>query len=827
LTEIRRCITSSRANPTQLTNQSKTPGYAKVLRPLPRRNHMFPFRFKHLLALSTTLVAIAFPPGQSEAAAPVEKTRPAGVLQFTSGGHLLGFENDAIYVAGNSHSLRIQFVNPCATAPTAVSTEDNPKGAAPLSQVSYSNLWDGVSLTYDAPTEGIVRSTYRIAPHTDVAAIRLRYNAPIALENDGSLRVSFKTGIIKESAPKAWQERDGKRVPVQVAFAQHETSDVGFVLGDYDSNEPLFIDPTLTWNTFLGGAGTDEAFGLALDTMGNVYVGGYSTAPWGAPLQPFAGSVDAFVAKLDPSGNLIWNTFLGGSGVDEIYGLAADATGNIFVTGYSTAPWGSPVLAFGGGTATLVAKLDSTGTLIWNTFLGGGFAIGKAVALDAIGNVYLTGHSGETWGSPIRAFIGGPYDAFAAKLDLNGNLIWNTFLGGGGADYGNAVAADSSGNVMVGGNSETGWDSPLQPYAGGIAAFIAKLDSSGTLTWNTFLGGGGNDSVEALALDSAGNIYVSGNSASTWGSPVNPHTSFGEDALAAKLDPSGTLIWNTFVGGSATTAEGVAVDASGNVYLSGFGNETWGSPSRAFSGIFDAFAAKLDSNGTLTWNTFLGGSTLDFGSKVAMEATGDVYVVGYSDATWGDSPVQAHSGGPYDAFVARVPVSSPTPTPTPTPTPSPTPITTPTPSPTPTPVPTSTPTPTPIPTPPPTFEGSFVIGDGNAIVGNHVTFWGSQWARVNSLSAGQAPSDFKGFATSTSPSPASCGGGWTSQTGNSFTPPGSVPPYITVIVSSSIMQSGPTISGNIPQMAIIKTDPSYEPNPGHPGTGTVVAVFCP
>ncbi|MFL6521472.1 MAG: hypothetical protein ACJ8NS_14725 [Chthoniobacterales bacterium] len=781
---------------------------------------MFPFSFKNLLALSIGIAIVASLARQSTAS-PVQGSVPDSTLQFTSDGHFLRFDANAINVAGGSHALRIQFVDPCATSPIATGAGDHRKGAAPLSRVTYSDLWDGINLTYDAPGDGVVRSTYRLAPHADAAAIRLRYNAPVAVEDDGSLRVRFKTGTIKESAPKAWQERNGKRVPVQVAFARQENADLGFRLGEYDRNEPLFIDPTLTWNTFLGGAGTDEAFGLALDAMGNVYVGGYSTATWGAPLQPFSGSVDAFVAKLDSSGNLVWNTFLGGGGVDEIYGLAADATGNISVTGYSTATWGSPVLAFGGGTATFVAKLDPTGTLIWNTFLGGGFSIGRAVALDATGNVYLTGHSGGTWGSPIRAFIGGPYDAFAAKLDSNGNLIWNTFLGGVGADYGNSVAADTSGNVVVGGNSETGWDSPLQPYAGGIAAFIAKLDSSGTLTWNTFLGGGGNDSVEALALDGGGNIYVSGNSASTWGSPIEAHTSGGEDALAAKLDGNGTLIWNTFVGGSATTAEGVAVDASGNVYLSGFANEDWGSPSRAFSGIFDAFAAKLDSNGTLTWNTFLGGSSMDFGSKVAVEASGDVYVVGYSDATWGDSPMRAYSGGPYDAFVARVPVSGPVPSPTPTP------IPTPTAPPDPTPTPTATPTATPIATPPPTFSGSFVIGDGNAIVGDHVTFWGSQWARVNALSAGQAPSGFKGFASSTSPDPAGCGGAWTSETGTSSAPPGSIPAYITVLVSSSVMQSGPVVSGSIAQMAIVKTDPSYEPNPGHPGTGTVVAVFCP
>jgi len=190
--------------------------------------------------------------------------------------------------------------------------------------------------------------------------------------------------------------------------------------------------------------------------------------------------------------------------------------------------------------------------------------------------------------------------------------------------------------------------------------------------------------------------------------------------------------------------------------------------------------------------------------------------------------------------------STPSPTPTATPTataihtPTPTPSATHTPSPTTTPsatatatatpaasgTPSATPTGTPFPTPTPTFEGNFVIGDVNAVVGNHVTFWGAHWASLNSLSGGAAPNSFKGFANSTDPNPAACGGTWTSGTGNSSQPPNTLPPFITVIAASSITQSGSTISGNIPMLVVVHTDPGYEPNPGHPGTGTVVAVTC-
>lgn len=139
--------------------------------------------------------------------------------------------------------------------------------------------------------------------------------------------------------------------------------------------------------------------------------------------------------------------------------------------------------------------------------------------------------------------------------------------------------------------------------------------------------------------------------------------------------------------------------------------------------------------------------------------------------------------------------------------------------------PTPTPTPSPSPTPTPALSG-FVIGDHNAVVGKQVTFWGAQWATKNSLSGGSAPASFKGFANSASPNPANCGGTWSSDPGNSSGPPSSIPEFITVIVSSSITKSGNVISGDIPRMAVVKTDPGYDPNPGHAGTGTVVAIIC-
>jgi len=165
-----------------------------------------------------------------------------------------------------------------------------------------------------------------------------------------------------------------------------------------------------------------------------------------------------------------------------------DSSGNIYVTGLSTATWGSPQRAFGGGAEAFAAKLDSLGQLVWNTFLGGtGYDSGHGIAVDGNSNVYVAGSSFATWGSPQQAFgdcsVGVPLggdsygcDAFAAKLDNSGQLVWNTFLGGYGHDYGGAIAVDGSGNAYVAGGSEIPWGLPQRASGGGYDAFVAKLD---------------------------------------------------------------------------------------------------------------------------------------------------------------------------------------------------------------------------------------------------------------------------------------------------------------------------------------------------------------
>ena len=583
------------------------------------------------------------------------------LLQFQSGGHVLGFAPEGMYVSNGTYALRVAFVGAESVAPQAAASGAGDSGAVPaLTEVSYPNLWPGISLTYDGGA-GIARSTYTLAPEADPGAIRLRYNAPVQVTAGGSLRIGYETGTVEESAPRAWQEIEGQRVPVTVGFALLGGDEVGFRIGYYDHRYPLTIDPTLLWHTFLGGSGSDDSYGTAVDGSGNVYVVGYSGATWGDdPVRAYSGDDDAFVAKLGSDGSLLWHTFLGGDSYDYGRGIAVDGSGHVYVVGKSYAAWGNdPMRAYDASYDAFVAKLDSDGSLSWHTFLGGsGLDSGRGIAVDGSGHAYVVGESSVAWGSPVRAHDAS-YDAFVAKLGSDGSLSWHTFLGGSGSDQGGGITVDGSGHAYVVGYSQLSWgDDPVRGYGGGgYDAFAAKLGSDGSLLWHTFLGGSdGADVGNGIAVDGSGSIYVVGESRAVWDDtlPVREYGGGLSDAFGAKLGSDGSLSWYTFLGGSDDDrGYGIALDSSGGVYVVGYSCVTWGSPVWAYGGgSRDAFAAKLGCNGSLNWHTFLGGSDSDYGYGIAADGSGGIYVAGSSKADWG-TPVQVYTDG-NDAFVAKL-----------------------------------------------------------------------------------------------------------------------------------------------------------------------------
>jgi hypothetical protein len=429
-----------------------------------------------------------------KATADIVKT-DSNLLQFKAGDHVLGFTSDKAYLASMDHALSVQFFGTKGIVPkadtngpaTSVMTR-----ASSLGKVIYQNLWDGISLTYVATRDGITESTYHIAPGADVSRISLRYNVPVEIQKNGSLHFKFDTGVLTESAPVAWQEIDGKRQAADVAFMIHDET-VGFQVGDYDQTHPLTIDPTYQWHTFYGSSGYHTAQSIVIDDSGNVYVTGYSANSWNGPtgelpLNPFTvgGNVNIFVLKLNSSGAYQWHTFYGSGGGEVAYGVVVNGNGDVYVTGESPSVWNGPApentaplhawSSAPGCSNLFVLKLNSSGAYQWHTFYGAddsnGNILGRGIAIDGSGYVYVTGMSWATWNGPNNT---PPLDAVGdfviLKLNNSGAYRWHTFYGMGG-DVAYGIAIHGSGDVYVTGLSQDTWNgpsniAPLHAYGGG------------------------------------------------------------------------------------------------------------------------------------------------------------------------------------------------------------------------------------------------------------------------------------------------------------------------------------------------------------------------
>jgi hypothetical protein len=563
--------------------------------------------------------------------------------------------------------------------------------------VVYDDLYDGIDLRYDG-TEGRLKGTYTVAPGGDPAQIRWHYTGAEQVQVDaasGDLVLTLPSqATLTEQAPVAWQIINGTRVPVAAHYSVADDGSIGFALGHYDVRYPLTIDPTLEYSTYLGGITADYGLGIAVDSAGNAYVTGYTTSddfPTAHPLDGTRGSNDAFVAKLTADGRtLVYSTYLGGSGSEYGQSIAVDSAGNAYVTG-STASDDFPTAnalqstyegadASGYGGDAFVAKLTADGSgLVYSTYLGGsGGDYGQSIAVDSASQAHVTGGTRSfdfPTVNPLQATYGsGLRDAFVAKLTADGRgLIYSTYLGGMSEDGGTGITVDSEGYAYVTGSAESGdfpTAYPLQAtYAGGGTnggdAFVAKLrvDGSG-LIYSTYLGSKFDDSGSDIAVDSAGNAYITG---STFGNdfpiarPLQGTSGGSDDAFVAKLNASGSaLVYSTYLGGrSQDHGRGIAVDSAGNAYVTG---ETASDdfptahPLHGTRGGDDAFVAKLTADGrALVYSTYLGGSGYDYGQSIAVDSAGNAYVTGY---TYADDfpiarPLQGTSGGS-DVFVAKI-----------------------------------------------------------------------------------------------------------------------------------------------------------------------------
>ncbi len=265
----------------------------------------------------------------------------------------------------------------------------------------------------------------------------------------------------------------------------------------------------------------------------------------------------------------------------------------------------------------------------WTNRIGDRFEeVTGAVAVDGSGKVYVVGGSDATWGSPARAHSGGGMDAFVAILNSDGSLRWNTFLGtAGNLDIATAVTLDSDNRIYVAGESSAdwGWAITNKPHAGGRDIFALKMSDNNAVFWHTFMGSSDDDTCTGIARDRNGNVYLSGQSQATWSAPRRGYSG-GADSVVIKLNGSGNYQWHTFLGSSVyDSAETVAIGTTGNIYISGASNSSWGAPLHAHQGGSDGFVAKLDGMGHLIWNTFFGSTGHDDAYGIALGENEGIY----------------------------------------------------------------------------------------------------------------------------------------------------------------------------------------------------------
>ena len=635
--------------------------------------------FAVLLIFSGAAVGAA-PTGHPDSFLPAEQAK---VLQFKAGGHVLGFSTDKVYMVGLGHALIEEFVGASPVMPVAGSSpEPGPsrgsdaedRGAPTFRGVTYPDLWKGITARYDRTAGGLAESVYVIRPGADVGDIRIRYNVDFSIGGDGGLRFRHpsKKGYFTLSRPAAWQEIDGRRMPVEVFFKDHGNRTLGFAVSARNPDYALVIDPTYQWHTFYGGSASyDYGHGIAVADDG-VYVAGTSPAAWlgdeeAPPLHPYSGGRDIVVLKLDASGAYQWHTFYGSQNFhDDAFGIAV-ADDGVYVTGSSQYTWQGdgntdPIHPTSGNHDIFVLKLSTSGAYQWHTFYGSSwYDYGRAIAVATDG-VFVTGESaytswkGDSGTDPIHPFSGDYYNLFVLKLNTSGVYQWHTFYGG---SYGRAIAVSVDG-VYATGESNGSWlgdedADPLHPYGGGLDIHVLKLNHAGAYQWHTFYGSSSNDYGYGIAANADG-LYVAAHSGATWQgdedkSPLHSHGG-GFNIAVLKLSSAGTYQWHTFYGsGTGTTSSGIAVQSDG-IYVIGQSYDSWQgdndtSPEHPHSvgTVQDIAVLKLSNTGAYQWHTFYGPGG---GEGIAVAAY-EVYVTGESIDTWqGDGetdPLHIHSGG--------------------------------------------------------------------------------------------------------------------------------------------------------------------------------------
>ena len=613
-------------------------------------------------------------------------------------------------------------------------------------RVKYEGVYPGIDVVFYG-NQGKLEYDFLVAPGADPEAIQLKIAGArkMRLNSRGSVVLSVAASEVELQKPRIYQMIDGKRRLIEGRYVVAADHRVRFSVAHYDRRKPLVLDPVLNYSTYLGGSGEDTGHAIAVDGAGNAFVAGQTlSADFPGAANNCAGA--SFVAELDPTGtNLLYATYLAGSTTgsgENAFGIAVDPSGKVYVTGVTFAtdfPTTSanalnagPLASNDNGTAYLT-KLDPTVSgpsgLIYSTYIGGtGGDHANSVAVDAVGNAYVVGLTDSPdfpTNNPFQSALSNTSgNAFLTRIDTtqlqDASLIYSTYLGGNGAnagvvlgygDEGFGVAADSSGNAYVVGTT-TSTDSTFTtsatayqsapPANTAASVFVSRIDTTqvgpASLIYSTYLAGSIADLGFAIALGPNNVAYVTGTASSTDypfpGATTGAFDTTGSGsgkAFITLVDTTqsglSSVPYSTYLGGTGGPYGGdsgyaIKVDASGNAYVAGttFSTDFAGAGTLKTLGAFrptllnpngEAFIAKLhpagSGQGDLLYATYFGGSTgmtqdSIYGIAIDSASPPNAYITGETSAT--DLPVSASAfqttlnetggSGIVDAFVAKL-----------------------------------------------------------------------------------------------------------------------------------------------------------------------------
>jgi hypothetical protein len=622
-------------------------------------------------------------------------------------------------------------------------------GVPTFAKVRVEGIYPGINLVYYGNQQQL-EYDFNLASgvNPDTIAIRFQGADKVSVNAQGELVLTLGSDEIRQPKPVIYQTVGDLRKEIAGGYKVLDAHTIAFAVGRHDPALPLVIDPVLSYSTYFGGISGETAWAVAVDTNGFVYVAGQTFSAFrsnsvpfstpGAYQTNFAGGTqagDAFVAKFDNLGtNLIYQTYLGGSGNEIASALAVDSAGNAYITGFTDStnfPLAAALYTNISGVVNpnvkafpvdaFVAELGAGGSnLVYSTYLGGSSMDGGyGIALDAAGAAYVTGFTYSSNFPTVNALQNrlactnsfyNNANAFVAEIAPGGTgLVFSTYLGGTNFDQGRGIAVDASGIYVTGFTGSTNFPTTnyisqtigTNTYNGRLLnsstnqnfsydAFVTKFAPSGTgLIYSTLLGSTNNDIGNQIAVDAAGNAYVAGSSTSM----QFPNTATNVPGLRSYLatnTQTAILVTNAFLtkikwngtnaaidysalfGGQGNDAAyGVAVDPVGNAFVVGGAssanfptNNTGGFLRATNSGQSDVFITAFNTNATsLLYSAYLGGNANDVAYGVAVDPVGNAYIVGqtYSGNFPTTNAAQVKLNGTNDTFLAKILLTLPSP----------------------------------------------------------------------------------------------------------------------------------------------------------------------